>query len=422
MLALRLVVLARGGPAVPPLRRLPLAAATACVCFLLLTALGHALTHPQRTDDSVARLLWCLAPLAATAHLAGALARTERSVRPGSALAAAGLGSGRTALLAASSTALSCLLGSAPALAFYLLLRARVAGTALGDAEGATASAGQLLAAGRPLPTAGVLTLLCVPPAVAAGAAGLAARARTRAEESRGTGRRRRPVLRTPPLSCGLPLVALGLAVETSAGRHATAAPGTYGAHPAHLAQVTGHVTGHGPLVLCGWLAAAAGLLLCAPGFARLCGLLLTVQRPGPARLLAGRTLQRDAGRLGPALGLLCAAAVAAVAAVAVVRLHGAGAGPGVHIGLPRLATVSGLLVLLGAAVVAGCVLAVALLAVAESRAAHAATGLLLSRIGAPRSLIRAVGAWRAGVLALVLGPFTAGVGVCAALPLAGGG
>ena len=447
MLALRL---ARGERAGALLRRVPPAAATACVSSLLLTALGHALSHPQRPGDSLTRLLWCLVPLAASARLAALLARTQPGGRSRAGLAAAGAGPGRLALLAASSTVLSGLLGSALALTVYLRLRARLSGTPHGDGHAGAAVARQLLAEGRPLPSAGVLTLLCLPPLVAGVAAGLAARARTGRDRVREGGprqhrspaetaaeapagaasetasdaaggagaARRRSFLRALPLPCGLALIALGAAAEAAARRRA--AGGGHGAHPG---QPPHHLADFGPLVLGGWLFVAAGLLLCAPGLARLCGLLLTVQRPGAARLLAGRTLQRDAARLGPPLGLLCtAAATGAVLARLYVAGRGPGGEPGQHAALPRLATASVLLVLLGAGVVVCCVLAGALLASAEARAARAPTGLLLARLGAPPRVHRAVGAWRTAALALALIPLTAAAGYCAALPLTASG
>ena len=38
--------------------------------FLLLCALGYAMSHPQNPGGSALRLAWCLTPLAATVHLA----------------------------------------------------------------------------------------------------------------------------------------------------------------------------------------------------------------------------------------------------------------------------------------------------------------------------------------------------------------
>ncbi len=79
MLALRLTRAAR---LAVQLRRLLVAAASAGTGFLLLNALGHALSHPQAPGESALRLAWCAAPLAATAHLAVAVARTDPGTRP----------------------------------------------------------------------------------------------------------------------------------------------------------------------------------------------------------------------------------------------------------------------------------------------------------------------------------------------------
>ncbi|OEV30406.1 hypothetical protein AN219_11130, partial [Streptomyces nanshensis] len=167
MLALRL---ARGGHPLTLLRRLLVACATAVVGFLLLAALSHALAHPQQSGGSLVRLVWCLAPLAAAVQFAAAVARTEPGSRSLSALDTAGVGPARIPLLAAVSTAMSSLLGSAVALVIYLHLRGQLASVPFDGA------AVELLAAGHPLPFAATLVLLCVPPLVAAGAAALATR------------------------------------------------------------------------------------------------------------------------------------------------------------------------------------------------------------------------------------------------------
>ncbi|MFD5099739.1 hypothetical protein ACFWJN_12305, partial [Streptomyces albidochromogenes] len=156
MLALRLT---RGTHPLVLLRRLLVAAASGGVGFLLLCTLGYALGHPEQSAGSVRRLLWCLPPLAATVYFAVAVARTDpRTNAPRAGLSAVGLGPARLAALAAVSTALSCTLGSALALLFFLHLRGDLSGLPF-DGAGA-----QLLAAGRPLPVAGALTLLCVVP------------------------------------------------------------------------------------------------------------------------------------------------------------------------------------------------------------------------------------------------------------------
>lgn len=411
MLALRL---ARTGRPAALLCRLLVAGSAACVGFLLLAALSHALAQPHGSAGSVARLLWCLAPLAAAAQLASAVARRDPGAHARAGLRAAGLGSSGMPLLAAGTTALSCLVGSACALLAYLQLRGQLAGTPFGGA------ARELLAAGRPLPAAATVTLLSVAPLTAAGAAALSTRSQgERADDRRrspirsGSARRRTGHIRTASgadeateqrrasaplraLPWGLTLSAVGLALETYASRPLPA-----------MRSVAG-LAGAGPGVLGGWLIAALGLALTGPGLTLWCGRLLAFGRAGAPRLLAGRTLQEDAARLGGPLGVLCAVAAAAMA---LAQLHGAGR-HGADSVLP------GPLPVLGAAVVVSCVVASTLLAVVESKASRASTGALLARLGASRGLLRAVAVLRAGGLVVVLGPPTWAVGLLAALPL----
>ncbi|WP_443044621.1 hypothetical protein [Streptomyces sp. DHE17-7] len=92
MLALRLTRAAR---LAVQLRRLLVASASAGTGFLLLCALGHALTHPDAPGASSLRLAWCAAPLAATVYLAVAVARADPGTRPRPGLSAIGLGPGR---------------------------------------------------------------------------------------------------------------------------------------------------------------------------------------------------------------------------------------------------------------------------------------------------------------------------------------
>ncbi|HET9379744.1 MAG TPA: hypothetical protein VFP69_02785 [Streptomyces sp.] len=156
MLALRLT---RGAHPAVQLRRLMVAAASAGTGFLLLCALGHALSHPP--GAAVLRLAWCAVPLAATVYLAVAAARTDPATRPRPGLSAIGLGPARLMAVSATTTALSCTLGSALALLFFLHLRGDLTGLPF---DGAAA---RLLAAGRPLPLPAALTLLVVTPATA---------------------------------------------------------------------------------------------------------------------------------------------------------------------------------------------------------------------------------------------------------------
>ncbi|MDX3573874.1 hypothetical protein PV648_32140, partial [Streptomyces sp. ID05-47C] len=143
MLALRLTRSAR--PAVQ-LRRLLVATASAGTGFLLLSTLGHALSHPGTTAGSALRLVWCTVPLAATVHFALAVARTDPGTRPRPGLAAIGLGPARLMAISATTTALSTAVGSMLALLLFLHLRGDLTGMPF---DGAAAS---FLAADLPLP------------------------------------------------------------------------------------------------------------------------------------------------------------------------------------------------------------------------------------------------------------------------------
>ncbi|MBM7171272.1 hypothetical protein JQK87_23275, partial [Streptomyces sp. G44] len=167
MLALRL---ARGARPLVQVRRLLVAGASAGTGFLLLCTLAYAMEHPGA--GSVLRLAWCVAPLAATVHLAVAVARTDPGTRPRPGLSAAGLGPVRLMVLAGISTAVACALGSALALLLFLHLRGGLSGLPF---DGAAAG---LLAAGRPLPLGAALTLLTVVPAAASAACAAALRPR----------------------------------------------------------------------------------------------------------------------------------------------------------------------------------------------------------------------------------------------------
>ncbi|CAL9542520.1 hypothetical protein SUDANB58_04280 [Streptomyces sp. enrichment culture] len=168
MLALRL---SRGARLAARLRSLLVAAASAGTGFLLLCALGHALSRPA-SPAALTRLAWCAAPLAATVYFALAVARTDPGTRPRPGLSAAGLGPGRLAVLSATATALSCALGSVLALLSFLHLRGDLTGRPLDGA------AGDALAAGQPLPLPAVLTLLTLVPATASATVALALRPR----------------------------------------------------------------------------------------------------------------------------------------------------------------------------------------------------------------------------------------------------
>ncbi|MFF4119021.1 hypothetical protein ACFY0P_37015 [Streptomyces sp. NPDC001714] len=169
MLALRLTRAAH--PAVH-LRRLLVAAAAAGTGFLLLSALGYALTHPTHSTTALLRLSWCAIPLASTVHLAVAVARTDPGAKPRSGLSAFGLGPARLMALAALNTALACTLGSLLALLVFLHLRGDLTGMPFDGA------AKDFLAADRSLPVPAALTLLAVLPVLASTTVALTLRPR----------------------------------------------------------------------------------------------------------------------------------------------------------------------------------------------------------------------------------------------------
>ncbi|GAA3583648.1 hypothetical protein [Streptomyces osmaniensis] len=464
MLALRLT---RGAHPAVQLRRLLVAAAAAGTGFLLLSALGYAMSHPDSPAAATLRLAWCAPPLAATIHLAVAVARTDPGTRPRPGLAAAGLGPGRLMLVSAITTALSCLLGSMLALLVFLHLRGDLTGMPFdGDAS-------QFLAADSPLPLPAALTLLALTPALASAAVALllrpkpAAPAATKAKarpygrfgvsgrsadrETFGAygrfGARLRDAVRggatTPdPASAAsqnggapqAPASAPAPAPAEEDGSRRTPDDLTHFPVPrkppaglpwgitiltAGLAVETyaGRVTADDTLalptalptgptaVLVGWVLAAVGLALAAPGLAHLCGRVLQAVRPGPLRLLAGRGLMAEATRIGRPLGVVCAVA-AAVYAMA-----------------PRSGSAAtaaiGPLSALGATVVAGATVTTLFMAALEARQARADTTAALLRLGAPTAMLRSAAALRAGVLLAVFGPLTLIVAELAALPLA---
>ncbi|MFD5479276.1 hypothetical protein [Streptomyces hawaiiensis] len=169
MLALRLT---RGAHPAVQLRRLLVAAASAGTGFLLLCALGYAMSHPGSPGSALLRLAWCAAPLAATVYFALAVARTDPGTKPRTGLSAIGLGPVRLMAVSATTTALSCTLGSMLALLVFLHLRGDLTGMPF---DGAAAES---LAAGRPLPLPGALTLLALVPVGASVAVALALRPR----------------------------------------------------------------------------------------------------------------------------------------------------------------------------------------------------------------------------------------------------
>ncbi|MEU4210630.1 hypothetical protein AB0F13_11660 [Streptomyces sp. NPDC026206] len=402
MLSLRL---ARGAHPLVLLRRLLVTAAASGVGFLLLCTLGYAVAHPGATRESLVRLLWCTVPLAAVMQFALAVARNDPATRPRDGMDAIGFGPVRMSVLAATSTAVSCALGSGLALVVYLELRGDLGGTPL---SGAAAS---LLDGHAALPWAATLTLLGLPPALAAGACVIALRPRKerRAAGAAETGTPEGRAPTAPPaarrsyagLPWGVTMIACGLALEAYVGRTATPAPDD-------LLGLPGQ-DGASPGLLGGWLLASMGLVLAGPGVIHWCGALLSAGRPGPVRLLAGRILQDAATRLGRPLGVLCAVAAGALAAV---ELYGAAwertephpFGP---------------LTGLGAAVVMACVTATAITAALDTRQARSETTSALLRLGVPPSMLRGAVAVRTCVLLAVLAPLTWVIAELTTLPLA---
>ncbi|GGR46469.1 hypothetical protein GCM10010497_57340 [Streptomyces cinereoruber] len=389
MLALRLT---RGTHPLVLARRLLVAAASAGVGFLLLCTLGHALGHPEQAPASTLRLLWCVLPLAATVQFAVAVARTDPSTRPRPGLSAIGLGPARLALLAAASTAVTCALGSAVALLLYLHLRGDLTGLPF---DGAAAG---LLAGDQPVPLAAVLTLLAVVPVTAAAAAALALRPRpappVSSEASEASGEDE-----TMPsgLPWGVALIAVGLAVETYAGRggggDGLPLPGRFDGSPA--------------AVLAGWVLTAIGLATAGPALVHGCGRLLQTARPGAVRLLAGRVLMTESRRVGRPLGVVCAVLSGLLAAAS---LYGSDTGSDAF----------GPLTGLGATLILACTCATLLTAALESRQGRAAVTEALLDAGAPPTALRTAALLRAGVLLAVFLPLTWAVGELAALPLKG--
>ncbi|MFF2925370.1 hypothetical protein ACFVTP_23675 [Streptomyces celluloflavus] len=386
MLALRL---ARGSHPLVLLRRLFVATASAGTGFLLLSTLGHAVGHPSPAGDSLVRLLWCAAPLAATAQLAVSVARTDPAARLQQGMAAAGLGPVRLTLLAAVSTALSCALGVLLSLLVFLRLRGDLGGTSSGGASS------DLLGTGHPVPLLGALLLLSAVPLTAATATAVSLRPRPEAAATSEAEAHTKPAVPSG-LPWGIAMTAAGLAIEAYTSR-GTGTPGG-------LLPLPGRLTESPPGVLAGWSLSAFGLVLAGPGLVHLCGWLLCAGRPGALRLLSGRLLQRDAHRLGRPLGVLCAVVSGSYAALKVYE-----ASPTRHFG-PLTA--------IGAAVVLACVTASALAAVLESRSARTHTTAALRRLGARASALRHTAALRAMALLIVLAPLTWVVAEMATLPL----
>ncbi|GGJ49067.1 hypothetical protein GCM10010121_070290 [Streptomyces brasiliensis] len=409
-----------------------MAAAAAGTGFLLLSALGYALGHPETPATSALRLAWCAVPLAATVHFAAAVARTDPGTKPRPGLSAIGLGPARLMALSAFTTALATALGSLLALLVFLRLRGDLTGMPF---DGATAD---FLASDTPLPIPATLTLLAMTPATASLTVALTLRPRdlhpTRPtagdhapDQPRPTAGSRTAGAAPVPQKGSTPQAAGG-ATDPRAPADATdstdpgptpgaALPWGIAALAAGLAvqAYVGHSAENPPVlpgeaagpagVFIGWLLTALGLVLAAPGLAHLAGRILQAGRPGALRLLAGRGLMAEATRLGRPLGILSAVASGAYAMTALYPLY--------HADAP----VFGPLTTLGALVVAGCALATLLTTAVESRQSRADTTAALVRLGAPATMLRSAAALRAGALLAVFTPLTLVIAELAALP-----
>lgn len=396
MLTLRL---ARGAHALVLARRLLVTTAAAGVGFLLLCALGHAVAHPSGSSASLMRLAWCVPPLAATLYLAVAVARTDPGTKPRPGLSSVGLGPARLTAIAAATTALSGTLGAGLALLVFLQLRGDLVGRPL---DGAAA---ELLAAGHPVPLPAALTLLAAVPLAMSTAAVLVLRPRRKraGQEPAPAPDEARDAFdpasaRAPGgIPWGVALIAVGLTLEVYATHGTDATP----------LPLPGGFPRTPEAVLAGWTLITLGLAVAGPGLAHLCGRLLQAYRPGATRLLAGRALMDESGRIGRPLGVVCA--VVSVGLIA-ITLYGGRAGT------RPLGPLTGL----GTALVLACTTATLLTAVLETRQCRAGTTSALIRLGAPAGLLRTAALLRITALLMVFAPATWAVAALAAWPLRG--
>jgi hypothetical protein len=474
VLALRLT---RGAHPLVQLRRLLVAVAAAGTGFLLLCALGHAIAHPDSPGGSVLRLAWCLPPLAATVHFAVAVARTDPGTRPRPGLSAIGLGPARVMAISATTTALSCTLGSILALLFFLHLRGDLTGMPF---DGAAAD---FLAADKPLPLPAALTLLGLLPATASVAVAVALRPR----EARPTGARTaaRPYGRlgaygrtgaraTFGAYGGFGARLRSTAAPSAGSRAAGAAPVpqrggtpqarasdptqtpalTAGTPEANWTEAVAHPTPdptqpptpRTPPSGLPWSIAVLTAGLAVEAYASRDTTTSGLTMPaglasGPATVLAGWLLTALGLTLAaPGLTHLCGRLLQSVRPGARRLLAGRVLmEEATRIGRPlgvvcavacaayAMATLSsgttapsfGPLTTLGATLVTGCTVATLLTAAVEAKHARADTTAALLRLGAPATMLRSAAALRAGALLALFGPLTLIVAELAALPLA---
>ncbi|MFJ4437453.1 hypothetical protein [Streptomyces sp. NPDC088923] len=379
MLSLRLV---RGGRPLVQARRLLVSAASAGTGFLLLAALGHALSH-DGAASSVRRLAWCLVPLAATVYVAIAVSRTDPALRPEGGRPPYGLSPRGLRLLTGTATAVFCALGSVVALLFFLLGRGSLGVQPLGD------GAAKALGTGFDIPVAAVITLLSLVPVTTAVATG----ALTPVPAASGAARVTPPATSAPPgLPWGVALLAAGFAVRATLGE------GTVDLSAKALAGRGGVPGG----VVAGWALIGAGLAVAGPGITWLCGRLLQSGRPGAVRLLAGRGLQEEARRIGRPLGVAVAVGAALAAAYG---------GDATYKATEPLTA-------LGIGLVVGCAAIGLLLAAVESRQARTDITAALAQSGTPAATLRTAVVVRAGAVLLALLALTWAVALLATLPV----
>ncbi|MFJ4516270.1 pentapeptide repeat-containing protein [Streptomyces sp. NPDC088816] len=208
----------------------------------------------------------------------------------------------------------------------------------------------------------------------------------------------RPPAPRQAPagLPWGIAVLAAGLTVEAYAGQSADSAATAGPALPGGLAADSA-------TVLVGWLMTALGLALAGPGLTHLCGRMLQSARPGALRLLAGRVLMAEAGRVGRPLGVACAVASGTYAMIAAYDGTARPLGP---------------LTTLGTLLVGGCALTTLLIAAVEARQSRADATAALRRLGAPATMLRSAALLRCGALLALFVPLTLVVADLAALPL----
>ncbi|MDF3302724.1 hypothetical protein [Streptomyces tropicalis] len=217
----------------------------------------------------------------------------------------------------------------------------------------------------------------------------------------------RPPAPRKPPagLPWGVAVLAAGLAVEAYTSRAVTlSGPALSGTRTGSGPALPGGLDVGSVPVLVGWLLTTFGLALAGPGLTHLCGRLLQAVRPGPLRLLAGRALMEEAGRIGRPLGVVCAVLSGTFALLVLGRGPASALGP---------------LTALGTLVVLGCTVGTLLTAAVEARQDRSATTAALVRIGAPGTTLRTAAGLRAAALLVLFGPLTLVVAYLSALPLA---